>query len=526
MPGLPQTQPAQFGQPQAQPSQPIAWSSTMQPATGSTRAAPPPQMGSSGPTAYPNPVSSAGYPAPSYPPTQLASGAYSPYPTPTIASGANYPPVPGPFNTMPNTPPPPQKGTMGRRNLLIAGGAAAVVLVGGGALATSILSKNGGLTQKQKVQVTPTPIPGPQQLIQGIPLLVLSGHNAGVTVAAWHSQGRYLASGGSDGNVMLWDITSYLKQSTSLQTITTPLNKWKFADEIFRSSLSWSANGQLLAVTISGDTNKINIIEPFTKKAPYAYTRKATDAFDDSSFGDVAWSPTGDMLASNIFFEGDISLFDTHHTTNPFKTLKSTDIDPQTNKPYDTTTPAWSLDGRYLAGQTADFKVLVWDVKTGNILQTLALPSRSNKNFVIAENIQQWSPQNAGQLAVVNLDAVQTWDALQNKPLLTLGTNDPGPLTIPPNAPDGWVPHMLGMAWSPNARYIAGGYARSNLVYIWDTKNLTPSKTKDNLHVQNLSFGSNGHSQAISNLAWSPDGKYIATTSSDKTIIIWKVDNK
>jgi len=127
---------------------------------------------------------------------------------------------------------------------------------------------------------------------------------------------------------------------------------------------------------------------------------------------------------------------------------------------------------------------------------------------------------------VVNLDAVQIWDALNNKLLLTFGTNDAGPLTIPPNPPEGWVPHMLGLAWSPNGRYLAGGYARSNLIYVWDTKNPVPSTSKDNLHVQNMYFGSNGHSAAISNLAWSPDGRYIATTSSDKTVIIWQVDGK
>ncbi len=33
-----------------------------------------------------------------------------------------------------------------------------------------------------------------------------------------------------------------------------------------------------------------------------------------------------------------------------------------------------------------------------------------------------------------------------------------------------------------------------------------------------------GHSNTIIDVAWSPSGRYIASTSYDKTVIIWQVD--
>ena len=33
-----------------------------------------------------------------------------------------------------------------------------------------------------------------------------------------------------------------------------------------------------------------------------------------------------------------------------------------------------------------------------------------------------------------------------------------------------------------------------------------------------------GHRLAVTSVSWSPDGRYIASTSYDKTVLVWRVD--
>jgi WD40 repeat protein len=64
------------------------------------------------------------------------------------------------------------------------------------------------------------------------------------------------------------------------------------------------------------------------------------------------------------------------------------------------------------------------------------------------------------------------------------------------------------VAWSPDGKHIASG-SQDSVVQIW-----------------NASDGSNastyrGHTDAVDSVAWSPDGKRLASSSGDKTVQIW-----
>jgi len=66
------------------------------------------------------------------------------------------------------------------------------------------------------------------------------------------------------------------------------------------------------------------------------------------------------------------------------------------------------------------------------------------------------------------------------------------------------------VAFSPDGRYIASG-GRDNTIKLWDVESGRLVKTFK------------GHNDSVTSVAFSPGGKYIASGSRDKTIKLWSV---
>src|SRR6266567_1733516 len=67
---------------------------------------------------------------------------------------------------------------------------------------------------------------------------------------------------------------------------------------------------------------------------------------------------------------------------------------------------------------------------------------------------------------------------------------------------------VYALAWSPNGRYIASG-GWDNTVQVWDVNNGTNYRTYTR------------HSDFVSALAWSPDSRYIASGDRDHIVQVW-----
>lgn len=420
---------------------------------------------------------------------------------------------------------------IGRRGLLIGGVTVATVVAaaGGTGLAAYLHSRS--------ASPAPRPIPGPHKLIAGIPLLRLEAHVDAIWDVIWHPNGRYVATAGADTYMMLWDVGSSLQKSTkTMQKMKQPLHKWKFADKIDDNMISWSADGRTLAVLSEGGASfkAASIINLITdqQKTPTVYSDKSVAAIlNEPFYSHLAWSPVDNLLAVSTYAQMDVELWGRGSPNGPLRTLKGSPAPQDEGGAVDVGNLGWSHDGTLLAGVRNDFKLTIWEVKTGKILSTLILPDRPYKSGeILHRGAITWSPGVRNWLVTSNIDVANVWNVTANKVLLTLGTDDPVALTAT-TLSDGTkdIAQVNGLVWSPNGRYIAGSYEHSHQIYIWDTLNKNPRKTKEGFHIDDLRFGQkDGHFNAtgstIIDLAWHPNGRYLATASNDSTVIIWRVD--
>src|SRR5436305_1144849 len=70
---------------------------------------------------------------------------------------------------------------------------------------------------------------------------------------------------------------------------------------------------------------------------------------------------------------------------------------------------------------------------------------------------------------------------------------------------------VYGVAFSPGGKWLASA-SRDKTVILWDVDSRMPIATLK------------GHKDAVSGVAFSPDGKRLASASWDQTVILWDLD--
>jgi serine/threonine protein kinase/WD40 repeat protein len=446
----------------------------------------------------------------------------------------------------------PKRRKWDRRTLLLGAVASGVLLAGGGLALGSVL-----LRTLKRV--------GPLNMIAGIPLLKLTGHQRGGLVSGgvwnvrWHPSGRYLVSAGDDHSVMLWDVGSLLSTKTErTRTINLSSLSWQLGSFLERNAVDWSPDGKMLvalaysardpAEPASNDT--IATINPFSSGTQLTVMADQRVETTSPRYDELFWSPTGEMLATTrSYLNGIITLWTgsseklsiNKSLGSPPANSDTTSLDDKNNVrppigPYRGIAMCWSQDGTRILQIDQDFSVLSWDVKSGQKTKILALSRRSqelpDQPGVVGEYFfpaLKRSPGTMTQFVANNVDVAVVFDVQQKKVLHTLGTTDRAVYRttyIPVIDSSPVCPQIGALAWSPDGRYLAGCYLADQRIFVWDLRNQQPRLTADGIQLPDLVFGGQGgHSAAIFDLAWSPDGRYLASASMDVTVIIWKVDS-
>jgi WD40 repeat protein len=308
--------------------------------------------------------------------------------------------------------------------------------------------------------------------------LTLRGHGGGVSGVAWSPDGKRLAAANVDGTAKVWDAAS------GQEVLTLSGHNGRVY------SVAWSPDGKRLATASEDQTAKVwDVVsgrELLTLHGHNGYVVR------------IAWSPDGKRLAT-ASLDHTARLWDAESgqaglTLRGHKSVVRS--------------VAWSPDGKWLATASADGTAKTWDAVSGKEVLTLSHgpDTRTDVSSVA------WSPDGK-RLATTSIDGrIRVWNTANGEELLTLS---------------GHAGNVESVVWSPSGRWLATA-SWDLTAKVWDVGSGRPvfpslkgQKTELDLGSGHESLTLKGHTKYVLDVAWSPDGKRLATASSDGTVKVW-----
>jgi WD40 repeat protein/energy-coupling factor transporter ATP-binding protein EcfA2 len=301
---------------------------------------------------------------------------------------------------------------------------------------------------------------------QAVPIAPLTGHQDFVVAVAFSPDGKILASGSHDSTIKLW-------RRNAMGAFESQPYKTFTGHSSTVASIKFSPDGKTLASASWDKTIRLWNLDGVVLKTLQGHTGRIWK---------LAFSPNGKTLASAGGVEGTTRLWHLQHPKNvTFRDHKNVVLQA-----------VFSLDNQKIASGSDDKTVKIWK-PDGTVAQTLTGHTAGVLGVAFSNDAQT--------LATASWDGtIKLWqvDLKTDKYVLkkTLNSNSGG---------------VWKVAISPSGEIVSTG--RDGTLKIWD---------KNGQLLQALT----GHQAEIRSVAFSPDGKLIASGSFDKTIKIWSKEGK
>jgi WD40 repeat protein len=319
----------------------------------------------------------------------------------------------------------------------------------------------------------------------------LKGHSNWVDSVAYSPDGQTVASGSNDKTIKLWNVNT----GNLLQTFEGH-SKWV-------NSVAYSPDGQTLA-SGSNDNSVGEVLASGsfddTIKLWNVKTGKLLQTLEGNSHSvnSVAYSPDGQTLASggSISYQELIRLkYSPDLASGSYdQSIKLWNVKTgnllQTLEGHSSwvNSVAYSPDGQTVASGSRDSTIKLWNVKTGKLLQTLEGHSSSVKSVAYSPDGQTLASGSYDQ-------SIKLWNVKTGNLLQTL---------------EGHSSWVNSVAYSPDGQTVASG-SRDSTIKLWNVKTGKLLQTLE------------GHSISVNSVAYSPDGQTLASGSGDDTIKIWRL---
>ncbi len=373
---------------------------------------------------------------------------------------------------------------------------------------------------------------------------VLNGHEDQVMSVTFSSDGRWLASGSGDQMVRVWDMNNLWvpphvlngHESMVMSVAFSPDGWWLASGSDDRTVRLWDISALI-------NTN----MESIESKEPSNAMPHVLNGHEDEVTS-VAFSPNGWWLASGSD-DCTVRVWNVSALLNiGMESVKkdANDAAPRVLNSHEdvVSSVAFSPDGRWLTSGSHDHMVRVWDISdllnTGiesvekdandaaphifsghksGVLSVAFSPDCVSLPDASAQGCEQWLASSSDN------GMVRVWDvsALLNIDMTSIENDVPNAAS---RMISGHEDQVRSVAFSPGGQWLASG-SDDHTVRVWDISALlnTDTESVENDASNAASHVLSGHVYEVLSVAFSPDGRWLASGSGDRTIRVWDVEN-